>query len=192
MIEVDGGSEKGLEADLLAVAERRDRAAFARLFAFYAPRVKAYLRRLGTEDAAVEDLVQEVMLTMWRRAHLFAPGRGTLSTWVFTIARNKRVDARRRERYAAFEPEAATALLDEPDPTPAADGLLASREMSELVARALERLPEDQAEVVRIFYYDEKPHSVIAAELGLPFGTVKSRLRLALGKLRTMLGGTER
>lgn len=192
MIEVDGGTGEGLEADLRAVAERRDREAFARLFAFYAPRVKAYLRRLGTEEGMAEDLVQEVMLTLWRRAHLFAPERATLSTWVFTIARNKRIDAQRRDRYAAYAHEGEEALLAEPDPAPAADGLLAARETEEAVAAAIRRLPEEQAEIVRIFYRDEKPHRVIASELGLPFGTVKSRLRLALGKLRAMLGGMER
>jgi RNA polymerase sigma-70 factor (ECF subfamily) len=192
MSEPDGvRPEDGLEADLRAVAERRDREAFGRLFAFYAPRIKAYLRRLGAEDAAAEDLAQEAMLSVWRRAHQFDRRRAALSTWVFTIARNKRIDALRRDRRPDYDPE-DPALLDEPeDGAPRGDELAEAAQMRTFVLRAVDRLPKEQAELLKIFYYEEKPHSVIAEELGLPLGTVKSRLRLALAKLRTMLGGMD-
>lgn len=190
MAKLDGGLDAALEADLRAVAERRDRAAFARLFAFYAPRIKAYLRRLGAEDGLAEDLVQEVMLSLWRRAHQFDSSRAALSTWVFTIARNKRIDALRRDRRPEFDPD-DPAFVEEPDGAPRGDELLEAREVSLLVGGAIERLPAEQARLVRIFYYDEKPHSQIADELGLPLGTVKSRLRLALNRLRGLLGGLE-
>lgn len=179
--------DEGLEADLLAVAERRDLAAFARLFAFYAPRIKAYLRRLGADDAAAEDLTQEAMLSIWRRAHQFDRSRAALSTWVFTIARNKRIDALRRDRRPEGEGDDATPA-EEMDPTPRGDAVVEAQQMKRLVERAVERLPTEQAQLLRIFYYEEKPHSVIAEELGLPLGTVKSRLRLALTKLRAILG----
>jgi RNA polymerase sigma factor (sigma-70 family) len=195
MSEPGGGparADDGLEADLRAVAERRDRDAFGRLFAFYAPRIKAYLRRLGAEDAAAEDLAQEAMLSVWRRAHQFDRRRAALSTWVFTIARNKRIDALRRDRRPDYDPDdPALQLEEQPDGAPRGDELAEAAQMRTFVLRAVERLPKEQADLLRIFYYEEKPHSVIADELGLPLGTVKSRLRLALVKLRAMLGGMD-
>ena len=179
--------EQELEADLLAVAERRDLAAFRRLFSFYAPRIKAYLRRQGAEDAQAEDLTQEAMLSIWRRAHQFDRSRAALSTWVFTIARNKRIDALRRDRRPDLDGD-ETMILDEPDPAPRGDAVAEAAQMKRMIARAVEQLPGEQAQLLRIFYYEEKPHSVIAEELGLPLGTVKSRLRLALAKLRVTLG----
>lgn len=178
-----------LEADLGAVAERKDREAFARLFAFYGPRIKAYLRRLGAEDAAAEDLAQEAMLAVWRRAGQFDRRRASLSTWIFTIARNKRIDAIRRDRRPDYDPEDPALVGDTDGAAPGGDEMAEAAEMGVLIRRAVEDLPREQAELLRIFYYEEKPHSAIAAELGLPLGTVKSRLRLALGKLRAALAG---
>lgn len=181
------GAGTGLEADLRAVAERQDRVAFGRLFAFYGPRIKAYLRRLGADDAAAEDMTQEVMLTVWRRAHQFDRARAALSTWIFTIARNKRIDAVRRDRRPDYDPD-DPALLEEVDGQPRGDEAAEAAQMRRIVLGAVDQLPSEQAELLRIFYYEEKSHSVIAEELGLPLGTVKSRLRLAIGKLRVMLG----
>ncbi len=171
--------------DLALVAGARDREAFRRLFEHYAPRVKAYLRRLGADDEGAEDLTQEVFVTIWRRAGQFDPAKASVSTWVFTIARNKRIDALRRDRPAGGELDE---LEDEVDPGPRSDAIAELNQMSARVMRAVETLPEEQKRLLKIFYFDEKPHSTIAAELGLPLGTVKSRLRLALAKLRTMLG----
>jgi RNA polymerase sigma-70 factor (ECF subfamily) len=181
-------AETSLEADVLAIAQGQDRAAFGRLFAFYGPRVKAYLRRLGAEDAMAEDLTQEVMLTVWRRAHQFDRGRAALSTWIYTIARNKRIDGLRRERRPDYDPD-DPALVIEGDVTPRGDHHAEAEQARREVMRAVEQLPAEQARLLRIFYFEEKPHSVIAEELGLPLGTVKSRLRLALGKLRVLLNG---
>jgi RNA polymerase sigma-70 factor (ECF subfamily) len=182
--------EQELEADLLAVAERRDLEAFRRLFAFYAPRIKAYLRRQGAEDALAEDLTQEAMLSIWRRAHQFDRTRAALSTWIFTIARNKRIDALRRDRRPELDGDELM-MVEEADPAPRGDAVAEAAQMKRIIARAVEQLPDEQAELLRIFYYEEKPHSVIAEELGLPLGTVKSRLRLALAKLRVALSGSE-
>ena len=187
MSEGNGTGGAGLDADLRAVAERQDRAAFGRLFAFYGPRVKAYLRRLGAEDAAAEDMTQEVMLTVWRRAHQFDRARAALSTWIFTIARNKRIDAIRRDRRPDYDPD-DPALLEEADASPRGDEVVEAAQMRRIVLGAVDQLPPEQADLLRIFYYEEKSHSVIAEELGLPLGTVKSRLRLAIGKLRVMMG----
>jgi RNA polymerase sigma-70 factor (ECF subfamily) len=177
-----------LEADLRAVAERRDRDAFARVFAYYAPRVRTYLRRLGADAGVADELAQEVLLTVWRRAHQFDRSRAALSTWVYTIARNKRIDALRRERRPDFDPE-DPAFVGEALSGPRGDHHAEVEQVRREVARAVERLPPEQAELLRIFYFEEKPHSAIAEELGLPLGTVKSRLRLALGKMRVLLGG---
>jgi RNA polymerase sigma-70 factor (ECF subfamily) len=182
------GSAPGLEADMLAVAQMRDRAAFARIFAFYGPRVKAYLRRLGAEDPVAEDLTQEVMLTVWRRAHRFDRSRAALSTWIYTIARNKRIDALRRERRPELDLD-DPALAAEDGRAPRGDRHTEAEQTKREVMRAVEQLPAEQAQLLRIFYFEEKPHSAIAEELGLPLGTVKSRLRLALNKLRVLLSG---
>lgn len=188
---VSGSNDPTLEADLRAVAERRDRQAFARLFAFYAPRVKAYLRKLGAEDGVAEDLVQEVMLSVWQRAHQFDSSRAALSTWVFTIARNRRIDVLRRDRRPEFDPE-DPAFAPDAEGGPRGDEEAEAAEMTQVVRNAIDRLPPEQASLLRVFYYEEKPHSVLAEELDLPLGTVKSRLRLALSRLRTMLAGLER
>ena len=180
--------EQELETDLLAVAERRDLEAFRRLFAFYAPRIKAYLRRQGAEDALAEDLTQEAMLSIWRRAHQFDRSRAALSTWVFTIARNKRIDALRRERRPDFDLE-DPALVPDDDTAPRGDRHTEAEQARRHVMDAVAQLPGEQAALLRIFYFEEKPHSQIAEELGLPLGTVKSRLRLALAKLRVLLNG---
>jgi RNA polymerase sigma-70 factor (ECF subfamily) len=182
----NGPEEADLELAIRAVAERYDREAFQRLFAYYGPRIKAYLRRLGAADDVAEDLTHEVLLTMWRRAAQFDPAKATLSTWVFTIARNKRIDRLRREKRPDVDLD-DPAL--EPEPAPAGDLLVELRQMSHLVVQAMDTLPEEQRRLVRIFYFEDKTHSTIAEELGLPLGTVKSRLRLALGKLRVLLGG---
>ena len=188
MSTLDGSQEARLEADIRAVAERGDRVAFARIFAFYGPRVKAYLRRLGAEDAVAEDLTQDVMLALWRRAQQFDRTRAALSTWVYTIARNKRIDALRRERRPEFDPE-DPALVGDNESAPRGDHFAETEQARRVVMDAVAKLPPEQAQLLRVFYFDEKPHSVIADELGLPLGTVKSRLRLALSKLRLLLNG---
>jgi RNA polymerase sigma-70 factor (ECF subfamily) len=172
-------------ADLLgAVAEQRDRAAFARLFGHFAPRVKAYMRRLGAQDQKAEDLAQEVMLTVWRRACLYDGGRASVSTWIFTIARNKRIDDLRRERRPEIDPHDPALVAD---PQDRADELVVQQDQARRLRDAVGALPEHQALVLRKNFFEDKPHGVIAQELDLPLGTVKSRVRLALAKLRQAL-----
>jgi RNA polymerase sigma-70 factor (ECF subfamily) len=180
--------EEQLSAAIREVAESRNIEAFRRLFDHYAPRLKAYLRKVGAADEATDDLVQEVLLSVWRRAHQFDPNKAALSTWIFTIARNKRIDVLRRDR----RPEAELAAPPVPGESPMrGDQALELQQLSQQLTRALGTLPKEQSELLKIFYYEEKSHSAIAEELGLPLGTVKSRLRLALGKLRTIIGGPE-
>jgi len=173
-----------LEDLLVAVGRGRDRQAFGALFGHFAPRLKTYLRRLGCESGAAEELVQEVMLLVWRRAETYDPVQASASTWVFTIARNKRIDTLRREQRPEIDPN-DPALVPEPDE--AADQRLEARQSNDRLRAALKDLPPEQAELLRMAYFEDKPHSVISAEHGIPLGTVKSRLRLAMERLRRVL-----
>jgi len=164
-----------------AVAVRADRDAFGALFRHFGPRVKTLLLRSGADAGSAEELAQETMLTVWRKAALFDPERATAATWIFTIARNLRIDARRRERH----PD--TLLPDPPEEPPGADHLLSAGERGARVAEAMENLPPEQAEIVRAAFFLDQPHAEIERQLGVPLGTVKSRLRLAMAKLRAAL-----
>lgn len=180
--------ETALLADIRKVATARDRAAFARLYDFYAPRIAAFLRRGGATGELAEDLAQEVMLTVWRKADRFDPEKAALGTWIYTIARNRRIDALRREKHPALDQDDPTL---EPEEAPRGDHALEAALLKNRIARAIASLPPEQAELLRVFFFEDKSHSVIADELRLPLGTVKSRLRLAVGKLRGMLEGLE-
>jgi RNA polymerase sigma-70 factor (ECF subfamily) len=172
-------------ADLMtAVAVGRDRVAFAQLFGHFAPRIKAYVRCLGVADHKAEDMVQEVMLTVWRRAGLYDAAQASVSTWIFTIARNKRIDEFRRERRPQIDLEDPMLVRD---PEPTSDEMWWQAQAERRLRRAVEALPEEQALVLRKNFFEDKPHGVIADELNLPLGTVKSRVRLALAKLRDAL-----
>ncbi len=168
-----------MDALLGRVAATQDRAAFAALFAHFAPRVKAYLLRLGASSGVAEELAQEALLSVWRKAHLFDPAKASAATWLFTIARNLRIDAIRRERRPELDPED---FMPEPDADADAGLMLAENEGR--LRPALKELPADQIQVVELSFFADKPHSQIAAELGIPLGTVKSRLRLAMGRLK--------
>lgn len=177
--------QDALSADVVAIAAAADRQAFARLFAHFAPRIKGYMTRQGLSPARSEDLAQETMLTVWRKAALFDPARADAATWIFTIARNLRIDAQRREGRPTAPEES---LEHMPDHAPPADAVAAAGQASRRVRAALKELPEDQAEVVRLSFFLDLAHPAIAEKLNLPLGTVKSRLRLAMGKMRKALG----
>jgi RNA polymerase sigma factor (sigma-70 family) len=170
---------------LVLVGRARDRRAFEALFAHFAPRIKGYLLRLGAGGAIAEDLAQETMLVIWRKAQLFDATKASASTWIFTIARNLRIDALRRERRPDFDPnDPALVPAEEPE----ADVLLMRDDDDSRLHEALRNLSPEQAQVVQMSFFADKPHSLIAAELGLPLGTVKSRLRLAMVRIRAALG----
>jgi RNA polymerase sigma factor (sigma-70 family) len=172
----DGTDWAGL---LVQVRDREDKAAFAALFRHFAPRVKAFLMKSGASASVAEECAQEVMATLWQKAHLFDPARASVATWVFTIARNKRIDALRKDRRA--EPEE----LDwGPEPEPDQAEAMEAQEETDRLGRALAALPEKQRRLIERAYYGDLSHSEIAAETGLPLGTIKSRIRLALDKLR--------
>ena len=166
----------------------RDEAAFKALFASLGPRVKAMLMRQSGDAQLAEDLAQEAMLTVWRKASLYDPGKGSVATWVFTIARNLRIDRLRRERvFQELEDDGA----GEPSDAPLPDEELESRQIQERMRAVLAELPPEQVEVVMLAYVEGLSHSEIAAKLKLPMGTVKSRMRLAYQKIRTAFEDTQ-
>jgi RNA polymerase sigma factor (sigma-70 family) len=169
-----------------AVAERRDREAFTRLFDHFAPRVNAYLQRMGLDVASAEEVTQEVMVTLWRKAALFDASKSSLGTWLYRIARNRRVDLSRRDRVDFLDP-AAPALAEAEADAVGLDRLVDGQQREEAVRLALDNLPQEQLALVRFAFFDGLSHSQIADRTGLPLGTVKSRLRLAFTRLRRLL-----
>ena len=183
---MESGAGAARFSDLLsAVAQSGDRQAFALLFQYYAPRLKTYMRKLGTEDAVAEELAQEAMLAVWRKATSFDPSRATAGTWIFAVARNLRIDMLRKEKRPEID-------LDDPelvpDPAPRADEVMVTEQSERRVRAAMAGLPTEQVEVVTLSFYEDTPHAEIAARLKIPLGTVKSRLRLAMKRIRSELG----
>ncbi|WP_297581567.1 sigma-70 family RNA polymerase sigma factor [Devosia sp.] len=166
------------------IAELRDRSALSALFGHFGPRIKSMMLRLGTGDAMAEDLVQETFLAVWRKAHLYSPERGAASTWLFTIARNLRIDQVRRQSNRPYEDLEQVELESE---EPIGIAHVEQVEAVEKVKIALRALSSEQQEVVRLSFLHDMAHAQIAETLGIPLGTVKSRLRLAYERLRPLL-----
>jgi RNA polymerase sigma-70 factor, ECF subfamily len=184
-----GAYEITCSADLArlieAVAAKRDREAFTALFDYFAPRIKAVLMRSNTPPAAAEELAQEAMLTVWRKAALFDRTRAGASAWIFTIARNLRIDVARREQRGKVLDLGSSELQELPQQP---DEEFNTSEREQRVRAALSHLTDDQIKVVRLSFFEGKAHGDIARELELPLGTVKSRIRLAMNRLRDLLG----
>ena len=173
-----------------AVARLRDRGAFAELYRHFAPRLKSFVMRSGVPADQAEELAQEAMVAVWRRADTFDRRRAAASTWVFTIVRNKRIDSLRRLMRPPIDAEAYAATLMEGAPQ-AADTAFIASEWQDRLHGLIEALPGDQKQVLEKAFYEDKTHSAIAAELRLPLGTVKSRIRLALQRLRLVMEGED-
>jgi RNA polymerase sigma-70 factor (ECF subfamily) len=168
-----------------AIAASQDRAAFAKLFQHYAPRIKAFLMRAGSDPETAQEVAQEALILVWRKAGTFDRRRASAATWIYTIARHKRIDLARRDSRPALQVEDwLTAFVAEEE---AADRSVGSGQTYSRVKRLLAVLPADQLLVLRKAFFEDKSHSAVARELGLPLGTVKSRIRLALGRLREAL-----
>jgi len=167
-----------------SVAHERNRQAFEELFDFFAPRINAYLRRLGLDPAGAEEICQDVMVTLWHKAALFDPAKSSLSTWLFRIARNRRIDLARRDKGDSLDQDDP---MLQPEPEPLPDAGLDSVVREDKVRAAMSQLPPEQYEVIRFAFFLGYPHSRIAEETGLPMGTVKSRIRLAFARLKTIL-----
>lgn len=183
-----GGYDREAMADCIeAVAARQDKQAFATLFDYFAPRLKGYLMKLGSGEPLAEELSQEVMITLWRKAGQFDRKQSSVSTWLYTIARNRRIDVLRRDRFPDYDPDDPLLLPSEAEQP---DEAVAAGEREIKVRAALETLPEEQAELIKLAFFKGWSHSEIAIDQNLPLGTVKSRLRLAFRKLKGGLEGT--
>jgi RNA polymerase sigma-70 factor, ECF subfamily len=171
--------------DLLTrIAASKDRLAFAAVFDHFAPRVKSFMMRKGSNAEQAEDLVQETMIAVWSKAAMFSTDKGSVSTWIFTIARNLRIDKLRRERsqlYTDLED------FDAPDMSAGAEESLGRSQEDNQVSIALAQIPAEQRDLLILSFVEDVPQSEIAIKLGIPLGTVKSRMRLGYQRLRKIL-----
>lgn len=169
-------------AQVEAIRDRQDQAAFAELFGHFAPRVKAFLMKSGASPELAEECTQEVMTTLWRKAHMFDPAKASVSTWIFTVARNRKIDILRKERRP--EPED---LPWGPEAEPEQGEAMVLQQETRKLGQAIADLPDKQKDLILKAYYGELSHSEIAEQTGLPLGTIKSRIRLALDRLRRQM-----
>ncbi|THD56014.1 sigma-70 family RNA polymerase sigma factor [Phenylobacterium sp.] len=173
------------EALIARIVQSQDRSAFEALFIAFAPRIKTYLMLRGASPDRSEELAQETLLLVWRKAASFDPERASLGAWMFAIARNMRIDALRREKSARnYALSVHEPGVEETTPHTASEAAQTQARLREAMAE----LPPEQMEIVQLSFYEDKPQAEIAAQLGLPLGTVKSRLRLAVAKLRGRVG----
>jgi len=183
----DGKATQSMSELLLAVGQKQDINAFETLFRHFAPRVKAYMSR-GGGSASAEELMQETMVAVWKKAAMYDASKGAASTWIFAIARNLRIDAYRRERRPEFDVNDPAFVADA---DPLADMVMSAFEDAGRVQEAMASLPPDQAAVLKLSFFEDQSQSAIATALNVPLGTVKSRMRLAFVKLRSIIGDGE-
>jgi len=195
MFQVDAGENQAallrpsanrtaMSDDLQRVALTQDPAAFQALYESFAPRIKSYMLRQGADAATAEELAQETLLTVWRKARLYSPDKGNPTTWIFTIARNLRIDRIRKERIWLALPEGHEEQASEDDDP---EDVAVQRQHTNRIQEALGTLSEEQRDVIVLSYIDGLSHSEIAEKLDLPLGTVKSRMRLAYQKIRELV-----
>jgi len=178
--------DRRLVALLEAIARERSKEAFAELFGLMAPRLKAYVMRAGARPDVAEEIAQEAMIAIWRRADSFDSRKAGAATWIFTIVRNKRIDMLRRQARPELREEDFLHL----DTAPAQpDEQICAGEAAALLRSRLTELPREQAQVIEMAYFEDKSHRAIAEELDLPLGTVKSRMRLALARIKHAMAG---
>jgi RNA polymerase sigma-70 factor, ECF subfamily len=166
------------------VAQNHDRESFGLLFDHFAPRLKSFMLRKNASSELAEDLAQEAMIAVWTKAGLYDEAKGSVTTWVFTIARNLRIDRIRRDVHM---PMTELGDYDEPSEDPDGEDVLGRKQEDGLVTKALQSIPDEQRQVLVMSFVEDMPQSEIAAKLAIPLGTVKSRMRLAYGHLRRIL-----
>ncbi|WP_415900725.1 sigma-70 family RNA polymerase sigma factor [Neptuniibacter sp. QD48_11] len=165
---------------LMSLGETKDKALFVQLFKHFAPKIKAYIIRLGLVESTAEELMQETMASVWRKAHMYQKSKAAASTWIFTLARNQSIDWMRKQKYPEYSLDEWHEEADDSQDT-CADMVLSSR-----MQASIDKLPELQAQAIYMSFYEGRSHSEIADRLGIPLGSVKSRIRLASEKLRVM------
>ena len=184
----NGDQLRALSECLARVAAKRDKAAFGQLFDHYAPLIRAYsLARDPGADLVADDLVQEVMTRVWLKADKYNGQLANLNTWIFTLARNCRIDYLRRNSRYATEIDPTDIFNDIEDEGLGPFQQAQQTRAGESIRTGLEQLPREQAEILTKVYLEGKSHQQASDELHLPLGTVKSRVRLALKKLETLI-----
>ncbi|MGB0282905.1 MAG: sigma-70 family RNA polymerase sigma factor [Neptuniibacter sp.] len=168
-------------SDLLQeLSENKDKKIYIQLFKHFAPKVKAYIIRLGLVETTAEELMQETMLAVWRKSHMYNRSKAAASTWIFTLARNQSIDWMRKQKYPEYSLDE---WIEEPDErNHEGENLVTSDRME----KAISKLPENQAQVLYMSFFEGRSHSDISERLGIPLGSVKSRIRLASEKLKMM------
>ena len=169
---------------LAKVAESQDISSFKKIFDYFSPRLKSFLMRSGADEAIAEEIIQETMTIIWTKADYYDPKVASPSTWIYTIARNKKIDILRKSRKAILE-DIDTAIL--PPVESKADENIEHDQKFEMIAQYLDGLPEDQLNLLKMNFFEEKSHGEISEITKIPLGTVKSRIRLALEKIRGKL-----
>ena len=177
-------NEDDLSSYLQDIVDNQDKASFACIFKYFAPRLKSFFVKLGCSESQAEEIIQEVMIAVWTKAGTYDKSKSSVSTWIYTIAKNKRIDKIRKEKkhFTVDSDEG----LEIPTPSKQEDELHSS-EISVKIADTLKFLPAEQAELLKLSYFYEKTHTDIANDLKLPLGTVKSRIRLALSKMKNLV-----
>jgi len=185
---VANSREEDARSWMRAIARDRDPQAFERLYQYYAPRLKSYMVRQGADSASADDLAQEAMVQVWRKAEQYDPARAAPAAWIYRVARNLRIDKLRRQKLHEVELTIEAEKVDE-----SSSGHEAATEQidAQRLRNVVETLPEEQMEVVQLAFFEGLSHSEVGQRLSIPLGTVKSRLRLAFGKLRTAVGETQ-
>jgi len=181
---VSNATDVELSNYLKDIGENQDKSAFSSIFKYFAPRLKSFFIKLGCSDSQAEEIIQEVMIAVWTKSSTYDRAKSSVSTWIYTIAKNKRIDKIRKEkRHNTVESDDS---LEIPVASKQEENLL-STEVNEKIHHSLQFLPEEQAELLKLSYFYEKTHSDIARDLSLPLGTVKSRIRLALSKMKNLV-----
>ena len=149
------------------------------------PRIKAVLMKSGARPEEAEEVMQETMVLVWRKAEQFDPAKASASTWIYTIARNRRIDLLRKTRRPELDPDDPffTDSLTELD----GEQNVHNAERAEIVQNYIKTLPKEQLLVIQKAFFEDKTHQEIASELQIPLGTVKSRIRIAMRSMRDQL-----
>ena len=180
----DAQNVKQLNRLIEAVGASQDKAAFNLLFQYFVPRLKAFFLKQGADIQAAEEVIQDTMVNVWRKAYQFDSGKASASTWIFTIARNRRIDLIRKSKRPEPDPTDPAFV---PGPEKSSFDVIDKEQEARQLASIIKSLPEEQQKVLKLAFFKEKAHAEVASELGIPLGTVKSRIRLALKKIKKEL-----
>ena len=166
------------------IAENQSKDAFKTIFKYFAPRLKSYLIKLGAIDSQAEEVIQEVMIAVWTKSASYDKTKSSVGTWIYTIARNKRIDKIRKEKrhYLSESDEGLEIPVESTQ-----EKEIFSSEISVKLKNYIDNLPKEQGRLLKLSYFYDKTHADISEELNIPLGTVKSRIRLALTKMRHLV-----